>query len=653
MKLTITKQNHYLYEFYINTIPVEGPYLILNAIEFDDEEGNGNQAPDYNETSHLGITLHNVGFATMDDFNAKISCSHPSVEIIQDISPYNSIGVDETQRQGSFIVHFGDDLCNQEKVKFFLTMENERYTFNDSVIVTVKAPVLKYSKLSITDLEGTAMDRLMKGTPSYLTFDIENQGDSKSLEIDNRLSIMAPFLNVAENELIIPAIEAGATEQATFLVDVDENSIETFVNYTIIAESGHFTDQLNGQIPLGYTSEDFEGETLNEDLRWNLGTGSKKWTVVEDTTAPEGHCLRSPSINSGKANLYIGIKTESESTFSFLHKVSSNGNSELECLLNGTNIDTWSGTTDWERSEYELPARNNIIRFIFNKDASSSEDDLALLDNFLFPPFAKLVLFAGDDTEVCGNEGFTPNGYIYNHEELVWTTNGDGTFDDATLQNPTYTFGVTDKAEGQVELTLTGVSTFDESQQSSTITVSLLPILDPAYTPDAPNGPAEVDLRLVSQSEFEAEENGETFYNWRLVPETAGTLTSNGRRAFVEWNSEYRGAVNITYVIENPCGSTSVSEALTVNVFNSTGLEEQNGTVTVYPNPASDMIHVCTVAEGATLRIVDPMGRVVYEKKLEGKEDHIATSRLDGSGVYFLMVVQNNIVSKARFVVMP
>ena len=654
VKLTVTKQNYYRFERYLQTIPAEGPYVIFDAIEFDDEEGNGNQAPDYNETCHIGITLHNVGFAAMDNFNTTLSCSHPSVEIFQDVSPYTNIGIDETQQQSAFVVRFGDDMTNQEKVKFYLKMENEGYSFDDSVVVTVKAPVLKYRELSITDLEGEPMDRLMKGTSSYLTFDIENQGESKSQEIGNRLSLRAPFLNVADNEVTIPAIEAGATGQATFRVDVDNDAIETFICYTLQAESGHYTDQWDRQIPLGYTTEDFEGETLNENLRWSLGNSGRKWSVVEDASAPDGHCLCSPSYNSGKANLYIGINTETEGSFSFLHKISIDGDSELELMLNNTVIDTWSGTSDWERSEYVLPARNNIIRLIYNRDASSSTDNYVMLDNFLFPPFAKLILYAGDDAEVCGNDGFTPNGYIYNHDELAWSTNGDGTFDDATLPNPTYTFGAADIAGGQVELTLTGVSSFDNSQQSSTLTVDLLPSLDPTYTPTMPNGPADVDLRLDSQSTFEAEANDEVLCIWSLDPATAGTITGDGHQALVEWDSQFRGSAHVSYVMESPCGSTSASQALTVNVFNSTGIGEQNaGSVSVYPNPATDMIHVSAEVEDAFLRIVDPLGRIVYEKAMESKEAHIAASMLGGSGVYFLIVVQNNAMSKVRFVVMP
>ena len=617
IKLTITKQDYYRYEHFINTIPTTGPYLIFHDIEINDEEGNSNHAPDYDETCKLGISLHNVGHDSMEGFNVTLSCAHPSVEIIQNQFAFNSMNTDEIQMQNNaFTVHFADNLTDQEKVKFYLKMENEGHAFIDSVTLTIKAPKLKYSNLSITDLDGNEMDRLMKGQSSYLTFDIENQGSSKSKEIGNRLNLLAPFLNVAETEVAIPAVDAGATGQVTFRAAVDENAIEGIINYILQAESGHYTDMMESNLPLGYTSEDFEGETLNEDMQWRLGLGSRKWYVAEDSTAHGGHCLRSPSISSGNAILNIGIATDVSDKISFLHKTMAEGDSKLQFNLNGKDIDEWSGDSDWDCSEYDLPAGNNLIRFTFKKDASGgSDDDVAMLDYICLPPLAKMVMYAGDDIETCPNATFTPKGYIYNQSECAWTTNGDGTFDDATLEHPTYTFGETDKAEGQVELTLTGTSTINGSQSSSTVTVSLLPYFDPSYSPEIPSGTNEIDLRLVSQSEYMAEEVEDVIYTWSIEPETAGTIVGESSHALVEWNSDYRGEAKIMYAYENTCGATSVSEPLKVNIFNSTGIHEQQSiAVEVYPNPANGILYVKTNLEGeATLRVVDLLGRVVYE----------------------------------------
>lgn len=557
----------------------------------------------------------------------------------------------------AFTVHFGDDLSDQERVKFYLKMENANYTFIDSIMVSVKAPILKYGALSITDTEGNPMDRLMKGTSSYLTFDLKNQGGSKSMEIRNTLCLLAPFISVDETEATIPAIEAGATGQVTFLAHVDDDAADGVINYNIQAESGHYNDLTERQIPLGYTSEDFEGETLNENIQWRLGTGNKLWSIIEDETAHGGHCLRSPTINSGNSTLFVGITTEVDDKVTFYRKTHTEGSSTLTVSLNSVELNHWSGDSDWELTEFALPAGDNLIRFVYKKDASGGADEVVMIDDICFPPLANMVIYAGDDTEACPNATFTPKSYIYNHKNLSWSTSGDGTFDDITAEQPSYTFGEGDKATGQVELTLTGTNAINEIQQSSTIAVSLLPSIDESYLPATPNGATEVDLRILSQSDYTGETISDVIYTWTIEPATAGNIVAEGAQARVDWGSDYRGEATISYWFENPCGATSASEPLKVNVFNSTGADEhQVERVEVYPNPAKDKICVRTHREGIdALRIFDLSGKVVYESvPSTGSETAvIETSKLGGSGLYTLQVVQKGNITNVRFVVTP
>lgn len=666
VKLTITKQDHYRYEHFIKTISNEDPYLIFDNLEINDEEGNGNHAPDYNETCHIGVSLHNVGFSDMGNFNATLSCSHPSVEITQNTFAYNSMSTGESQMQNNaFTVRFGEALYDQEKVKFYLRMQNADYTFNDSVTLIVKAPKLVFGRLSITDLDGTETGRLMKGQSSYLAFSLENQGESNSMEISNRLNLLAPFLSIDENEVIIPSLAAGATGQVIFLVHANDNAVDGIINYQLQAESGYHSKSIENQIPLGYITEDFEDELLNEDLQWNLGSGNKKWNIAEDTTAPGGHCLRSPSLaDMTVSHLYIGYNSNVAGTFSFYHKTSTDSGDMLVLTVNGKEMATWSGISDWERSEFDLRAGSNLIRFTIKKDGGGSMgDDAVMIDELCFPPFAKMILYAGDDTKTCPNATFTPEGYIYNQTHFIWTTDGDGTFDDAALEHPTYTFGEADLAEGRVELTLTGTSALDGSQQSSTVAVSLLPSFDPTYAPQTPSGLTEVDLRLIVQNEYMAEEVEDVLYTWSLEPAEAGTITGESHRAIVEWKSDFQGQARVMYAYENPCGTTSMSENLSVNIFNSTGINEQSSpSVEIYPNPANDVIHVKADIEGkATLRIIDMLGRTVYESKIQNtggtsKSSEITTidtSRIGNEGIYTLQIIQNEAVAGVRFVIIP
>ena len=62
---------------------------------------------------------------------------------------------------------------------------------------------------------------------------------------------------------------------------------------------------------------------------------------------------------------------------------------------------------------------------------------------------------AGDDDSVCAGNSVQLAGSAANHTSVVWTTSGDGSFDDASVLDAVYTPGAGDVAAGSVTLTLT------------------------------------------------------------------------------------------------------------------------------------------------------------------------------------------------------
>jgi hypothetical protein len=63
--------------------------------------------------------------------------------------------------------------------------------------------------------------------------------------------------------------------------------------------------------------------------------------------------------------------------------------------------------------------------------------------------------YAGADSIALTDYTLTDAMAIGDVVSILWTTSGDGTFDDATIQNPTYTAGPGDQAAGTVALTMT------------------------------------------------------------------------------------------------------------------------------------------------------------------------------------------------------
>ena len=646
--LTIRKQNYYRYEHELATIPNDTPYLIYHSLEINDEDGNGNQMPDYNETCRLSLSIHNVGSANIEGVKTRITCQNPDVQIIENEATYGSINNGETSMvENAFAVHFDESINDGEIIRLFLNMENNSFSFIDSIDLRVNAPVINCTGVSYKNLEGETTDRFFQGETSLMTFDLTNSGQSKSLGLSSTLNIHAPFLDIVENPIELEPIEAGETAQVTFQVNIHDDAPKgNILDYTFEAQSGVRTIQKTDHSSLGYTSECFEDDELNSNLQWNLGTGSKKWYIVEDSSATDGYCLRSPSLTSNSsAKLAIGLSCATPETFSFLHKVSIGGNDELELNINSTVVDILSGESDWGLSTFELREGQNLIKITYKKNSEGGEDDCVLIDHMLFPPLEELYIFAGDDAESCPNTTFTPNSCSLHQNEILWSSDGDGSFDDPTLEQPSYTFGDNDKLNGTVTLTMTANGTLHNDQQSDAITIALKESVENVNL-EAPEGDTLVDLRLNSQTAYLSPFEGEVRYTWSLEPEDAGTLNAEESQVTIDWNEAYRGMATLTYMVSNECGDSEASQALSIHVMNSTGVNEsQTGNIEVYPNPAHEQVYLKAtgIEDGETsVRLIDILGRVVLETKAVSTngvfESRLSTVSLQ-SGIYNIQVI--------------
>ncbi|MCD4745005.1 MAG: hypothetical protein K8R58_01760, partial [Bacteroidales bacterium] len=88
---------------------------------------------------------------------------------------------------------------------------------------------------------------------------------------------------------------------------------------------------------------------------------------------------------------------------------------------------------------------------------------------------------AGNDVQICENATYQLNGAATNYSSILWTTSGDGTFDDATLLNATYTPGTNDITNATVTLTLTAypiAPCANNATDQMTITFATLPTSD-------------------------------------------------------------------------------------------------------------------------------------------------------------------------------
>jgi hypothetical protein len=100
--------------------------------------------------------------------------------------------------------------------------------------------------------------------------------------------------------------------------------------------------------------------------------------------------------------------------------------------------------------------------------------------------------------------------------------------------------------------------------------------------------------------------------------------------------------VNYNYTDANNCSATA---SQSVNVSLCTGiLELNNETVSVYPNPASNMINVkmnTTLINNATLELYDATGKLIAQQKVSNEYSFININYL-ANGIYTVRVITDN-----------
>lgn len=381
--MTITKQNYYRYAEKISVIPTEGPYLIFSNCTINDE--NNNNQLDFNEEATLNVALHNVGFDNIQNINVELTSESPYVTIISSSTSYSSININEIiNKDNAFTIKISDDVPDQTKIRFNLTMSNGSYSFTDDFALTANAPVLKVTRYNIKDENGNLNDRLHKGETSQLTFTVRNQGHSTSDAVSHHIHFDAQFIDYQNVTVNTEGIYTNDSLDVTFLVTVTDNAPEgAILDFSVTATSGNYQDVYQSQIPLGNCIENFENEELNPLFQWS-NTGNYKWIRDENDPYEGNFCFTSNSTSSTKrSKLGMGVITEIDDVISFYYKGSVNADDEFIFTVDQEKM-TLSGS-EWQYFEYPISKGKHLFKWEFARK-SNAEEGSASIDFIKLPP---------------------------------------------------------------------------------------------------------------------------------------------------------------------------------------------------------------------------------------------------------------------------
>ena len=406
--VTITKQDYYRYSEILEVIPSEGPFLIFSSCEVVDADGN-NQL-DFNENATLNVALHNVGFESIQNVNVVLSSDSPYVEINSASTSYEMFNANEiVMKNNAFAIKLTDDVPDQTKVWFTLSMSDGTHSYVDRFYLVANAPVFRVTHLNIADAAGNPTDRLYKGETSQLTFTVNNQGHSNSNAINHNLFIDAPIISYFEPTIQTNGISANDSIDVTFIVTVsDDAPFGAILDYYVTTTSNGYEEVYQSDISLGYCTENFENEELNTNFTWSFA-GSAKWFRDDNDPYEGNYCFTGPSSTSGSTSkLGITIHTEITDKIAFYYKGSVNPEDVFDFYLDAEHF-TLSGN-QWQYFESPEPISvgSHVLRWNFSRKSHAAEGS-GSIDLLMVPPMHVVITDIEEIADESGNVMVFPN----------------------------------------------------------------------------------------------------------------------------------------------------------------------------------------------------------------------------------------------------
>jgi hypothetical protein len=248
---------------------------------------------------------------------------------------------------------------------------------------------------------------------------------------------------------------------------------------------------------------------------------------------------------------------------------------------------------------------------------------------------------AGSDSYLCSDNpemNVLAEASAFNYTALLWTTSGDGSFDDATAMNPVYTPGTEDIAAGIVELVLSAEGDAPCGTDNDTI---VMEVMSAPMNVEVPVLPAEINTASTPVTEISIEVvAGAETYEWVLEPAAAGSVTAGeAANCTIDWNTDFEGDVTLQVRAGNGCGMSEFAVSESAFVYFGTGLDEQEELrFTVYPNPGTGLFHIqVSNAQNAELNVLNILGQEVYKQTVNDLQSQLDLTNFN-NGIYFIML---------------
>jgi len=477
MLVTITLQDYYRYTSLVEIIPPTGPYVVQQSCEISDDNNNG--LMETSESIVASLTIENVGVENANNVTVTLTTDDEYVTLTDDTEVYGTVNAGSTASVADgFAWDVADDIPDMHQVIFDVNATDGTDTWTTSFAIEGHGPDLEIGDLVIDDSEGNNNGRLDPGETVDLIIETYNYGSYHALYAEGSLSIANSYITINNATYDFNVLPAGQMQEATFSISIsDQAPVGTPINISYEVVSGGYSTLESFGATIGLIVEDWESGGMTQ-YNWTTG-GSGNWSVVNSGAYEGSYCAKSGTISHNQ-NTWMELEYEvsSADVISFMYKVSSeSGYDYLRFSIDGTELNSWSGTVDWQEAIFDVSEGVHTFTWEYTKDVSvSSGSDCAWVDFIILPAPPVTTAYAGLDDITCGTTPYQLQGAATLYNVVNWTSSGSGSFDDSQVLDAVYTPSDADVMLGSVMLTLTAYSSDLQVSDDMALTLDAEPV---------------------------------------------------------------------------------------------------------------------------------------------------------------------------------
>jgi hypothetical protein len=525
-------------------------------------EAGDNSIIENGETAILSVEIKNISQEPALVTLMKIAIDDTYVTLIDSLQTLTTIQPGQTVLlEDAFSFSVANNVPNNHDLIFNTTIQDATDVYNSHIYLKAYAPALAIGNVTFDDGNNGYPE---PGETIAVMVNIKNTGGGRAYNVQAQLMSADPFVTITQANATIGYINGNTTGVANFEVSVAEGAplgYNCMFGITVTADYG-FTANGSFGMAIGFMLEDFETGDFSQ-YEWEM-SGDLPW-IIDNFDPYQGQwCMRSGDIDDNQTStISVTMDVLIAGQISFYYLVQSENNYDfLKFYVNGVMQQQWAGDTGWGYAEFDVSAGEITFKWSYVKDYSVSTGlDAGYIDFITFPPSGQetMAVSAGPDMSICEDNNPAIQGFIINAANILWTTSGDGTFDDATFTHPVYSPGISDISNGSAELTVTAWNNQgDPMTDYMMLYISLLPTVSAGDDVQAcDNLPAVPILGTVANA---------IVHVW--VSDGDGTFSNDNSLVtdyFPGTDDLLQGMVELTLVgmSELPC-TGSVEDALTV-----------------------------------------------------------------------------------------